>query len=156
MPKPTVIHEPEAQPKLGKGIDLIADAIKPTLGPLPRAVAVENSQTQKPPELLDNGAAIARRIFQLPDGTEDVGAMLIRHALWQAHEEAGDATATAALLFQAIYHGGRRFIAAGGDAMQLRDDLTDRAKAASSPSSRCVRPSPRPTNSWKPCAISPY
>ena len=43
MPKPTVIHEPEAQPKLGQGIDLIADAIKPTLGPLPWAVAVENS-----------------------------------------------------------------------------------------------------------------
>ena len=55
--------------------------------------------------------------------------MLIRHALWQAHEEAGDATATAALLFQAIYHGGRRFIAAGGDAMQLRDALTDRAQS---------------------------
>ena len=128
MPKPTVVHEPEAQDKLGAGINTIADAIKPTLGPLPRAVAVANVHSHMPPELLDNGAAIARRIFQLPDRTEDVGAMIMRHALWQAHETAGDATATAALLFQAIYDGGRRFMAAGGDAMQLRGALQDQAQ----------------------------
>ena len=75
------------------------------------------------PELLDNGAAIARRIFQLPDRTADVGAMIMRHTLWQLHEAVGDGAATAALLFQSIYNGGRRFIAAGGDAMQLRDAL---------------------------------
>ena len=127
MPKPTVIHEPQLQTRLSGGINIIADAIRPTLGPLPRAVAVANVQANKPPELLDNGAAIARRIFQLPDRTEDVGAMILRHTLWQVHEAAGDATATAALLFQAIYTGGRRFITAGGDAMQLRDALQDQA-----------------------------
>ena len=128
MPQPALILEPDVQPSLQIGINTIADAIKPTLGPLPRATAVNNVMEHKPPELLDNGAAIARRIFELPNRLEDVGAMILRHTLWQAHEEVGDGTATAALLFQAIYNGGRRFITAGGDAMQLRAQLQAKAR----------------------------
>ena len=128
MPQPALVLEPDAQPKLQIGINTIADAIKPTLGPLPRVVAVSNVLSHKTPELLDNGAAIARRIFALPDRSEDVGAMILRHSLWQVHEGVGDGTATAAVLLQAIYNGGRRFIAAGGDAMQLRARLLDEAR----------------------------
>ena len=123
MPQPALILEPDVQPKLQVGISTIAEAVKPTLGPLPRNVAVNNVMDHKPPELLDNGAAIARRIFELPDRLADVGAMILRHTLWQVQEEVGDGTATAAVLFEAIYRGGRRFIAAGGDAMQLRGRL---------------------------------
>ena len=60
----------------------------------------------KPPELLDNGAAIARRIFALPDRLADVGAMILRHTLWQVQEEVGDGAATAAVLFEVTYTGG--------------------------------------------------
>ena len=128
MPQPALILEPDVQPKLRTGINSIAEAITPTLGPLPRNVAVSNVMAHKSPELLDDGAAIARRIFELPDRLEDVGAMILRHSLWQVHEAVGDGAATAAVLFQSIYNGGRRFIAAGGDAMQLRAELQARAR----------------------------
>ena len=128
MPEPALILEPDVQPRLQIGIDAIAEAVKPTLGPLPRVVAVNNVMSHKAPELLDNGAAIARRIFELPDRLADVGAMILRHSLWQVKEEVGDGAATAAVLFQAIYKGGRRFIAAGGDAMQLRGQLQASAR----------------------------
>lgn len=130
VPRPALIHAPAVQPKLSGGINTIAAAIKPTLGPLPRAVAINNVMDYKAPELLDNGAAIARRIFALPDRLEDVGAMLLRHALWQVQEAVGDGSAIAAVLFAGIYNRGRRFIAAGGDAMQLRAQLQARAQTA--------------------------
>ena len=123
MPQPGLILEPDVQPKLHVGIAAIAAAVKPTLGPLPHIVAANNVMDHKPPELLDSGAAIARRIVELPDRLADVGAMLMRHTLWQVQEEVGDGVATSAVLFEAIYSAGRRFIAAGGDAMQLRAQM---------------------------------
>ncbi len=105
------------------GINQICDAIRPTLGPLPRVVAISPVMSNKTPELLDNGAVIARRIVQLPGRSSDTGAMLIRHMLWRIHEEAGDGTATAAILFQSIYNLGVRYLTAGGNAMRLRSFL---------------------------------
>jgi len=75
------------------------------------------------PELLDDGGVIARRILELPDRDEDMGAMFVRHLLWHLHEKVGDGTATAAVLFQSIYNQGVRYLAAGGNAMQLRHHL---------------------------------
>ena len=105
------------------GINQVCDAIRPTLGPMPRVIAVSQVLTHKTPELLDNGGAIARRIVQLPERSSDVGAMFIRHMLWRVHEEAGDGTATAAIVFQSIYNQGVRYLAAGGNAMRLRGFL---------------------------------
>lgn len=105
------------------GINQICDAIRPTLGPLPRVVAISQAMTQKTPELLDNGGMIARRIVQLSERSSDAGAMFIRHMLWRVHEEAGDGTATAAVLFHAIYNEGIRYLASGGNAMRLRGFL---------------------------------
>jgi chaperonin GroEL (HSP60 family) len=62
-------------------------------------------------------------MIELPDRDEDVGAMFVRGMLWRLHEQAGDGTTTAALLFQAIYAGGLCYIAAGGDPMALRQQL---------------------------------
>jgi chaperonin GroEL len=105
-----------------RGIDQLVSAIRPTLGPLPRYVVNTTAQNDRP-ELLDNGAVIARRIFQIRDRQADVGAMYLRNLLWHLHETTGDGTATAAVLFQAIYSGGVRYIAAGGSAMRLRQHL---------------------------------
>jgi chaperonin GroEL len=103
-----------------RGINQMVDAVRPTLGPRPRVVAIENVFRDKTPELLDNAALIARRIIQLPDRDADMGAMLVRHMLWRLHEEVGDGTATAAVIFQAVYNQGVRYIASGGNAMRLR------------------------------------
>jgi chaperonin GroEL len=77
------------------------------------------------PEILDVGGTIARRIVQISDRDADVGAMLVRQMLWELHEDVGDGTATAAVLFQSIYNAGVRYITAGGNAMILRRHLED-------------------------------
>ena len=105
-----------------RGIDQLADAIRPTLGPLPRLVLTTNARLDHP-ELLDNGALIARRIIQIQDRQADLGAMYLRNLLWGLHETAGDGTATAAVLFQAIYNTGLRYIVADGNAIRLRQHL---------------------------------
>jgi chaperonin GroEL len=116
-----VIFQPAAYRSMQKGIDQIVNAIRPTLGPLSGVVAIMPVvDSNKMPEMLDNGGVIARRIIQLPDRDQDMGAMFIRHMLWRVHEQVGDGTATAAVLFQSIYNQGLRYITSGGNAMLLR------------------------------------
>jgi chaperonin GroEL len=119
-----VVVQPATYESMQRGIDQIVRTIRPTLGPLPRVVALERTAgSNKPPELLDDGGAIARRIIQLADRGDDMGAMFVRHLLWKLHEEVGDGTATAAILLQSVFDQGVRYITAGGNAMRLRDHL---------------------------------
>src|SRR5574341_223477 len=118
---PKVIFQPDVYLGMQRGINQIVDAIRPTLGPYPRLVAIESTiRRDKTPELLDSGGLIARRVIQLQDRDEDVGAMYIRHTFWQLHEKLGDGTASAAVIFQTVFNRGVRYIAAGGNAMRLR------------------------------------
>lgn len=121
-PRP-VVFQPATSRGLGRGIEQLVAAIRPTLGPRPRLVTVASALGGKPPELLDSGGVIARRLTDLPDRDADMGAMLLRNLLWRLHEEAGDGTATAAVLFGAVYRGGLRYLAGGGNAMRLRRGL---------------------------------
>jgi len=120
-----VVFQPITYQSMQRGINQMVAAVRPTLGPLPRLVALERAIREKTPELLDDGGVIARRIIQLADRDEDVGAMFIRHVLWRQHEKVGDGTATTAVLFQAVYDRGVRYIVAGGNAMQLRRYLAN-------------------------------
>ena len=125
-PTERLVFQPDTSLSLQRGINLIVDAVRPTLGPIPRTVAVSQALEDKPPDLLDKGGLIARRISDLPDPDADMGAMLLRQMLWQLYEECGDGTATAAIVFQSIYNDGLKFIAAGGNAMRLRQCLIER------------------------------
>lgn len=118
-PSPRVLFQPAVGHGFKRGIDALVDAIRPTLGPLPRTVVLPRA-TIGPPEILDNGGVIARRLFELPDRDADAGAMFLRQLLWQQHQREGDGTATAAVLFQAVYAGGLAYVAAGGNPMRLR------------------------------------
>ena len=120
------------------GINQVVDAVRPTLGPRPGVVAFAKFDNKKPPEFLDDGGVIARRIVGLPDRDENVGAMYVRQLLWSVHKRIGDGSATAAVLFHSIYNQGLRYIAAGGDPTLLQrhlesgrkvilDELTDMA-----------------------------
>jgi chaperonin GroEL len=123
-PYQAVVFQPETYQALQAGIDLVVDAVRPTLGPVPRLVAVEYTMRRHvTPELLDNGASIAQRIVELPDRDLDVGAMLIRDALMRVQTEVGDGTATTAVLVKALVDGGVRYLASGGNAMMLRRHL---------------------------------
>ena len=118
-----VVFQPDSHLGLQRGIHAMVTPIRSTLGPIARTVAVADYLSHKSPEIIDNGAVIARRLVQLQDTDADMGAMLVRDLLWELHESVGDSTATAAVIFQSIYDQGLKFLAAGGNAMQLRHHL---------------------------------
>lgn len=118
-----VVFQPDSYLGMQRGINQMAEAIRPTLGPLPRVVAVEHPLKHRVPELLDSGGVIAQRLIQLPNRDDDMGAMFLRHVVRHVHEKAGDGTATAAILLQAVYNRGLKYIAAGGNPMRLRHYL---------------------------------
>ena len=124
---PRVIFQPATFQGMQRGINQIVSAVRPTLGPRPRVVAIEGSTRGKTPELLDDGGTIARRIIELPERNADMGAMFIRQVLWRVHERVGDGTSTTAVLFQSIFDQGVRYIVAGGGPMQLRRYLEEGA-----------------------------
>ena len=122
--KPGLVFQPSAHQHIQRGINTLVAAIRPTLGPTARTVAITRlSNDQKPPEVLDSGGIIARRVIELSRRDEDMGAMLARALICRQHERIGDGTATAAVLFQAVYNGGLRYLASGGNAMRLRFHL---------------------------------
>ncbi len=133
--QPPAVSRPSVvfNPNLLDGINVIADLVKPTLGPLPRLVAMERSMSRdRAPELLDDAATLARRIVQLPHPTQDVGAMMLRHALWRMHEVVGDGAATTAVLAQALMQHAVKAVAAGANAMMLRHGIEAGINAACS------------------------
>lgn len=122
-----IIHHAEARRRIRSGVNLLADTIKCTLGPLGRNVAL---QRQGAPVLLTNsGAAIAKEI-SLEDPFENLGAQAIKQASSKACELAGDGTTTAVLLAQAFIHEGMKAIAAGVEPMALRKGIQSAAWAA--------------------------
>lgn len=122
--KPAVVLQPRTSKALSRGINLIANAVRPTLGPRPRLVALERIIRTEAAEILDDGATIARRITNIRPRSSDVGAMLIRQALWKMHMEAGDGATTMAVMYQVIFNEGLRYITqAGANAMLLRRGL---------------------------------
>jgi chaperonin GroEL len=122
--KPAVVLQPRTYAALLKGINFVAEAIRPTLGPLPRLVLLAGLRREDLPEFLDDGATIARRIILIVPRSCDVGAMLIRGSLWKMHQEVGDGTATAAVMYQTILREGIRYVTEFGcNAMLLRSGL---------------------------------
>ncbi len=133
QPRRTQTSRPDVvfQPNLLAGIDAIANAVKPTLGPLPRTVGIENATMRdRVPEVLDDAGTIARRVIQLPDPTEDAGAMMLRHALWRMREQCGDGVATTAVLAQAMAREATRAVAAGAHPALLRHGIENAVEMA--------------------------
>ncbi len=139
--KPGVVFQPQVGRRLQRGIATMVGAIRPTLGPLACGVAIDPMHTLKRlPEYLDNGGVIARRIIELQNRDEDMGAMLVRAMLVRQHERVGDGTATAAVLFEAVFNAGLRYLAAGGNAMQMRRCLEKAVPILSAELDRMVVP----------------
>ncbi len=120
---PETVFQPRTALGFQRGMNKIVEAIRPSLGPLPRHVAIARATAARSPEFLDSGGIIARRIISLSDRDEDAGAMYLRGVLWNLHERVGDGVATAAVLFQTVFNQGLKYIAAGGNPMMLRSHL---------------------------------
>ena len=128
--RPGLVFQPDVHRNIAAGINKLVAAIRPTLGPTPRTVAVTRlDDERKTPDVLDSGGVIARKVIEMGRRDEDIGAMLARALICTQHEEMGDGSATAAVLLGAIYSGGVHYLAAGGNAMRLRHYL-ERALAS--------------------------
>ncbi len=124
MPRHGVVFQPATRRGIQRGLDQLVNAVRPTLGPRPRLVAIDNiDYHSNTPQLFDDGGTIARYLIQLQDREADMGAMLVRDLLWRLQQQVGDGTATAAVIVQKVYSEGVRYLAAGGNAMQLKRHL---------------------------------
>lgn len=120
MPRPAVLSYPRSVDCFKRGFDTLAELLALTLGPT-QGVVLASRETGGQPELLNDAATIARRVLQLPDAGEDVGAMLLRNLVWRMHQRMGDGGATTAVLAQALLASADRYIRAGANpALVLR------------------------------------
>ncbi|MCZ7532711.1 MAG: chaperonin GroEL [Acidimicrobiia bacterium] len=122
-PQSSLVFQPRTHRHMQRGVNKVVKSIRPTLGPTPRVVAVDRLVDQRMPEILDNGAVIAQRINELSNRDEDAGAMLVRDVVEAVRQQAGDGTATAAVIFQHIFDAGIRHLSVGGDVNVLRKHL---------------------------------
>ena len=119
MAKQLVFTE-DARKKLKQGIDTMANAVKTTLGPKGRNVAVDKKFGA--PTVTHDGVTVAREV-ELEDPFENMGAQLLKEAATKTNDIAGDGTTTSVVLAQAIVHEGMKNIAAGANPMLLKRGL---------------------------------
>ncbi|MBN2015424.1 chaperonin GroEL [Candidatus Dojkabacteria bacterium] len=115
-----IIYEEKARKKLKKGVDKLANAVKVTLGPKGRNVALQKSYGS--PQITKDGVTIAKEI-DLEDNLENVGAQLMKDAASETVDEAGDGTTTSVVLAQSIVNEGLRNVAAGTNPMEIRNGI---------------------------------
>ena len=116
----------EAREKLLRGVDILANAVKVTLGPKGRNVVIEKSFGA--PRITKDGVSVAKEI-ELEDRFENLGAQLVREVASKTNDKAGDGTTTATVLAQAIVKEGAKAVAAGMNPMDLKRGI-DLAVAA--------------------------
>ena len=110
----------DARRSLKVGIDALADAVKTTLGPKGRNVALDKKFGA--PTVTHDGVTVAKDI-ELEDPFENMGAQLLKEAALKTNDVAGDGTTTATVLAQAIVHEGLRNVAAGANPMQIKHGI---------------------------------
>ena len=112
-----VLHSSEARDRLMRGVNILADAVKVTLGPKGRNVVLDKSFGA--PRVTKDGVTVAKEI-ELKDKFENMGAQMVREVASRTSDEAGDGTTTATLLAQAIAREGMKAVAAGMNPMDLK------------------------------------
>ena len=107
----------DARERLIRGVDVLADAVKITLGPKGRNVVLEKSYGA--PRITKDGVTVAKEI-ELADRFENMGAQMVKEVASRTSDEAGDGTTTATVLAQAIVREGAKAVAAGMNPMDLK------------------------------------
>ena len=112
-----VLHSAEARDRLMRGVDILANAVKVTLGPKGRNVVLDKSFGA--PRITKDGVTVAKEI-ELQDKFENMGAQMVKEVANRTSDEAGDGTTTATVLAQSIAREGMKAVAAGMNPMDLK------------------------------------
>src|ERR1700723_161278 len=112
-----IVHGEESRQAILRGVNLLADAVKVTLGPKGRNVVIEKKFGS--PTITKDGVTVAKEI-ELRDGLENMGAQMVREVASKTSDVAGDGTTTATVLAQAIFREGVKTVAAGANPMALK------------------------------------
>src|SRR5271154_4107328 len=132
----------DARERMLRGVEILADAVRVTLGPKGRNVVIEKSFGA--PRSTKDGVTVAKEI-ELADKFENMGAQMVREVASKTNDAAGDGTTTATVLAQAIVREGQKAVAAGMNPMDLKrgvekavealvEELKKRAKPVASSS----------------------
>jgi chaperonin GroEL len=112
-----IIFGEDVRHALKKGVDILTDAVKVTLGPKGHCVALDKKWGA--PSVIDDGVTIAKEI-ELPDAFENMGVQLVKEAASKTNDACGDGTTTSTVLAHAIISGGFKNVAAGSDPIALK------------------------------------
>src|SRR5881392_4070109 len=126
MPAKEVKFGDDARQRMFRGVNVLANAVKVTLGPKGRNVVLEKSFGA--PTITKDGVSVAKEIV-LSDKFENMGAQMVKEVASKTSDNAGDGTTTATVLAQSIYREGSKLVAAGHNPMELKRGI-DTAVAA--------------------------
>jgi chaperonin GroEL len=126
-----------AHARLVKGMNILADAVRVTLGPKSRTVVLEKSWGA--PTVINSGVVVAKEI-ELEDRFENMGAQMVREVAAKTSEVAGDGTTTATLLAAAIVNEGMKYVAAGMNPMDLKRGIDAAVEALVAELARLAKP----------------
>ncbi len=117
MPAKEILFTEEARAAITRGVNILADAVKVTLGPKGRNVVIERPFGG--PLITKDGVTVAKEI-DLDEKFENLGAQMVREVASKTNEDAGDGTTTATVLAQALYREGIKVVSAGLNPIQLK------------------------------------
>jgi chaperonin GroEL len=132
-----VLFGESAHAKLLRGMNILADAVRVTLGPKARTVVLEKSWGA--PTVINSGVVVAKEL-ELADRFENMGAQMVREVAAKTSEVAGDGTTTATLLAAAIVNEGMKYVAAGMNPMDLKRGIDQAVEALVAELGRMARP----------------
>src|SRR6202451_2574065 len=121
-----IVHGEESRQAILRGVNILADAVKVTLGPKGRNVVIEKKFGS--PTITKDGVTVAKEI-ELRDSLENMGAQMVREVASKTSDVAGDGTTTATVLAQAIYREGVKTVSAGANPMALKRGIDKAVEA---------------------------
>jgi chaperonin GroEL len=121
-----IIHGEDSRQAILRGVNVLADAVKVTLGPKGRNVVIEKKFGS--PSITKDGVTVAKEI-DLKDPLENMGAQMVREVASKTSDVAGDGTTTATVLAQSIYREGIKMVAAGANPMALKRGIEQAVQA---------------------------
>src|SRR5476649_2328419 len=122
-----LIFDEAARQKILRGVELLARAVKVTLGPKGRNVVIDKKYGS--PTVTKDGVTVAKEI-ELPDAYENIGAQLVKEVASKTNDAAGDGTTTATVLAEAVYKEGLKHVTAGANPIYLKRGIDKAVEAA--------------------------